>query len=275
MSGPDGDVSDEDLLAELLWLAPVDPRRVEILRRRPDLAPRLADLEAAGVNLERRFGVSSSDASADDEAGGERWGDEDLDRGTREFEDAALGRFARTLRDRESASPASSPPGPALTPAPGAPAAPAHPPSPGTYPWRLGPVLATLATAAALAAMVWFAGGGRPDAEPRPPVWLAGSHPEVQAEPAGPTADVRFFAWDAPPGPGSAQRVEVWLGREMEGAADIVSEDLLAPRWEPGQDVLGQLLGEFRWRVVEESLITETRPRVLFDRHRVPLSRRP
>lgn len=267
MSGPDRDMSDEDRLAELLWLAPRDPRRVEILRLRPDLAPRLADLEAAGANLERRFGVSASDAPADGDASGERWGDEELDRGTREFEDAALGRSARTLRERESAWPASSPTGPAPTPA--------IPPSAGSYPWRLGPVLATLATAATLAAMVWFAGGGRPDAAARPPVWLAGSNPEVRAEPAGPTADVRFFVWDLPPGPGSAQRVEVWLGREMEGAADVVSEDLRAPRWEPSQDVLGQLLGEFRWRVVEEGRITETRPRVLFDRHRVPLSRRP
>lgn len=274
MSGPDRDMSDEDLLAELLWLAPLDPRRVEILRRRPDLATRLADLEATGASLERRFGVSASDAAPDGDDSSERWGDEELDRGTREFEDAALGRFARTLREREFAAPSSAPPGPALAPAPGVPTTPTGPPPPGSYPWRLGPVLATLATAAALAAMVWFAGGGGPDAEPRAPVWLAGSHPEVRAEPAGPTAEVRFFAWDLPPGPGSAQRVEVWLGREMEGAADFVSEDLLAPRWEPGQDVLGQLLGEFRWRVVEESLITETRPRVLFDRHRVPLSGR-
>ena len=266
MTASDNGLSDEDLLAELLWLAVGDPRRLEILGRRPDLAQRLAELEATGARLERQAGAPAAPKSEPVVEQVERWGDEDLDEGSEEFEDAALGRWERTLREVEPRAPAPSAlPESRPEPSPG-----------GSYPWRLGPVLATLAAAATLAAMVWFAGGDRPSApEPRAPVWLTGSNPDVQAEPAGPTGSVQFFAWDLAPSPGTAQRVEVWLGAEITGTPDFVSHDLLAPRWEPGQDVRGQLQGEFRWRVVEMSLITETRPRVLFDRHCVPLSERP
>jgi hypothetical protein len=218
-------LGDEELLAELLWLAPGDPRRRELLAARPELAARLEDLERTAEHLAvplRGAAETQARSLAAVSAG------EDLERRTLDALRQALGAGGGETSGAPSAARA------------------------GAAPRRPRGRLWVAATAAAAAGLLWSL--WPEDTEPPPgdrTFWLHSGPAGFEATPAGPQSDFSRFQWSVAPSPGSVQRVRLWPGDAASGPPLLESPDRTEPHWTPAGGQLIPLGDHIRWRVVE------------------------
>lgn len=243
--GPDD--ADEQELAELLWLAPDDPRRERALARDPRLARRLADLERVRAAL--------------DEEAARRDGAPPVEPAARAAEERALATFARRV-DAEAGAGAALPtrsprhaagPGEAAVRDPSAPHGAGH----GSQARRW--LLAAVAVAAALlvAVRTW-------PTSTRAQVWLGAHVPGASGTPLGPTADWSEFTWSPAPPPGSVHVVRARAAPNTDARVDVESPPCTNPTWTPSPEQRDALGAEFVWQVWERNPIDGTE-RLLFD----------
>lgn len=239
-AGPDD--AEAQQLAELLWLAPDDPRRLSALARDPRLARRLAELERARAAL-------------DDEAA-RRDGAPPVDPAARAVEERALATFVG--RVAAEAGVAAAPP---LLPAAGGPRPldTSEPRGAAFASQARRWLLAAVAVAAALLVTIrmWPA---RTPAE----VWLGAHVPGASGAPLGPVADWSEFTWSPAPPPGSVHIVRARRALNPGASADVESPPCTIPTFTPAPEQRAALGPEFVWEVWERNPIDGTE-RLLFD----------
>ncbi len=234
MSGRTPEDELEAELAELLWLAPDDPRRQRALLRDPSLAARLAALEAAAVSIDAQAARRDGAAPADPDV--------------RADEARALTAFAKSVGASratahvEHADPAT-------------PARVLRGPGSDARRWLL---------AAAAMVAVLVVGWRLWPSPPSEPVWLGTHVPGASGAPLGPVADWSDFTWTPAPPPGSVHVVRAWRAEHVGGPPDVESPPRTTPTWSPSSDTSTLLGAEFVWEVRERNPIDGT-DRLLFE----------
>lgn len=230
--GPQDEVEAE--LAELLWLAPDDPRRQRALARDPSLAARLAALEAAAVSIDAQAARLDGAAPAD------------LDQ--RADEARALATFAKNVGGARATAGAERSER-------AAPARVLRGPGSDARRWLV---------AAAAMLVVLVVGWRLWPSPPSEPVWLGAHVPGASGAPLGPVADWSDFTWTPAPPPGSVHVVRAWRAASVGGSPDVESPPRTTPTWSPSSDTKTVLGAEFVWEVRERNPIDGT-DRLLFE----------